>query len=77
MIIATIPFAIVIGGGAAGIGAALQGLVMWFMLAVAIGAFVYMFVVLKLLDKIERLETQLRRERFMMEQFGRNTYNYR
>lgn len=77
LIYATIPLAFVISAAAVAIGAALQGIVMWVMIAVAIGAFAHVFVVLELLIEIDNLKEQLRRERYMIEQFGRNTYNYR
>ena len=78
LIYATIPLAFAMAGVAAAIGATFQGLVMWLMLAVSIGAFVYVFVVLKLLDKIEYWErvhaAQLKRERKMMLRIMRDTY---
>ncbi len=53
LIIATIPFALAISGGAAGLGAALQGVAMLFLAVVSIGAFAYVGVVLYLLTVIE------------------------
>lgn len=59
LIIATIPFAIAMSGGAAGLVATLQGVEMWFMLAVSIGAGVYIGVVIHLLTIIERYDSAL------------------
>ena len=59
LIIATIPFAIAMSGGAAGLVATLQGVEMWFMLAVSIGAYVYIGVVMYLLSAIEKYNTAL------------------
>ena len=59
MIIATIPLALAMSGGAAGLVATLQGVEMWFMLAVSIGAYIYVSVVIYLLSAIEKYNNAL------------------
>ena len=71
LIYATIPLALMISSGAAAIGATLQGLIMWFMLAVSIGGGVYIVVVLELLIKINRLQEQIRRERRIVNYYAK------